>query len=111
MVCFYKFKIYSYYKLFITRFYKIYFKYFIYLKKIQIIALPVKHKKYTVLRSPHINKKSKEQFESKMYSHFFIFNNYNKKNLLNFIKFLKYFSLSKTKILPLKIKIQQQFLI
>jgi len=46
-----------------------------------------------------------------MYSHFFIFNNYNKKNLLNFIKFLKYFSLSKTKILPLKIKIQQQFLI
>ena len=31
------------------------------------IPLPVKIKKYTVLRSPHVNKKSREQFEIRCY--------------------------------------------
>ena len=32
------------------------------------ISLPTKIKKYTVLRSPHINKDSREQFEIRMHS-------------------------------------------
>jgi small subunit ribosomal protein S10 len=32
------------------------------------IPLPTKIKKYTVLRSPHINKDSREQFEIRMHS-------------------------------------------
>jgi small subunit ribosomal protein S10 len=36
------------------------------------IALPLQQSKYTVLRSPHIDKKSREQFEKKIYKHLFI---------------------------------------
>ncbi|GAA7216253.1 30S ribosomal protein S10 [Helicobacter pylori] len=32
------------------------------------IPLPTKNKRYTVLRSPHVNKDSREQFEIKVYS-------------------------------------------
>lgn len=32
------------------------------------IPMPVKIKKYTVLRSPHVNKDSREQFELRIYS-------------------------------------------
>ncbi len=32
------------------------------------IPLPTKNKRYTVLRSPHINKDSREQFEIRVYS-------------------------------------------
>jgi small subunit ribosomal protein S10 len=32
------------------------------------IPLPTKIKKYTVLRSPHVNKDSREQFEMRMHS-------------------------------------------
>jgi len=32
------------------------------------IPLPTKIKKYTVLRSPHVNKKSREQFEVRVHS-------------------------------------------
>ncbi|MCK0500889.1 30S ribosomal protein S10 [Helicobacter pylori] len=32
------------------------------------IPLPTKNKRYTVLRSPHVNKDSREQFEVRVYS-------------------------------------------
>ncbi|GAA6838198.1 30S ribosomal protein S10 [Helicobacter pylori] len=32
------------------------------------IPLPTKNKRYTVLRSPHVNKNSREQFEIRVYS-------------------------------------------
>ncbi|EJB49069.1 30S ribosomal protein S10 [Helicobacter pylori] len=32
------------------------------------IPLPTKNKRYTVLRSPHLNKDSREQFEIRVYS-------------------------------------------
>ncbi|GAA7431698.1 30S ribosomal protein S10 [Helicobacter pylori] len=32
------------------------------------IPLPTKNKRYTVLRSPHVNKDSREQFEIRVYS-------------------------------------------
>ena len=33
------------------------------------IPLPTKKKKYTVLRSPHVDKKSREQFETRTHHH------------------------------------------
>ena len=36
--------------------------------KINILRLPKTIKKYTVLRSPHINKKAREQFEMRIYT-------------------------------------------
>lgn len=72
------------------------------LKKIQlmkifttgIVSLPIKIQKYTVLRSPHIDKKSREQFESrthcKILTTFFDmddpFEKQKAKLLINFIK-------------------------
>ena len=58
------------------------------------IGLPKKIQRYTVLRSPHIHKKSREQFESKIYSQLLITSfNFNciidkqkAKLLINFIK-------------------------
>jgi small subunit ribosomal protein S10 len=35
---------------------------------LQIIRLPVKMKKWTVIRSPHVHKKSREQFELRTFS-------------------------------------------
>lgn len=32
------------------------------------VPMPTKIKKYTVLRSPHVNKKSREQFETRVHS-------------------------------------------
>ncbi|WP_139533812.1 30S ribosomal protein S10 [Helicobacter pylori] len=32
------------------------------------VPLPTKNKRYTVLRSPHVNKDSREQFEIRVYS-------------------------------------------
>ncbi|GAA6918925.1 30S ribosomal protein S10 [Helicobacter pylori] len=32
------------------------------------IPLPTKNKRYTILRSPHVNKDSREQFEIRVYS-------------------------------------------
>jgi small subunit ribosomal protein S10 len=32
------------------------------------ISLPIQKKKYTVLKSPHVNKKAKDQFELKLYN-------------------------------------------
>jgi len=35
-----------------------------------IVALPIRIKKYCVLRSPHIDKDSREQFELRLHKHF-----------------------------------------
>lgn len=37
----------------------------LFIKDYKIIALPIKIQRFTVLRSPHIDKKSREQFEIK----------------------------------------------
>jgi small subunit ribosomal protein S10 len=49
-------------------------------------SLPTKLKKYTVLRSPHIDKKSREQFELKTYQKALEFKNI--KNKFIFLLFL-----------------------
>lgn len=36
------------------------------------IRLPKKIKRYTVLRSPHVNKKSREQFETRVHTIFYL---------------------------------------
>lgn len=36
-----------------------------------IVALPIRIKKYCVLRSPHVNKDSRETFEMRIYKQFF----------------------------------------
>jgi small subunit ribosomal protein S10 len=60
----------------------------------KIVPLPTKIQRYTVLRSPHIDKKSREQFEIKNYNKLLILkynsndsNEYIKINfLINYIK-------------------------
>ena len=37
-------------------------------KKIRVIPLPTKRKRFTFLRSPHVNKTSREQFEIKTHT-------------------------------------------
>ena len=59
-----------------------------------IIRLPLRIKRFTVLRSPHVYKKSREQFELKTHHRMFValfdFNNINDKKkaklLINFAK-------------------------
>lgn len=107
-------KIYSFYHIFINKIIqilKIYFKNFNFIN-IKIIKLPTKFKKFTVLKAPHIDKKSKEQFESRLYTTLICVNNllfYKKKKLIldQFIKYLKNLNLNKKKsFLPIKIKIK-----
>jgi small subunit ribosomal protein S10 len=38
------------------------------------ICLPMRKKVYTVLKSPHVNKTAKEQFEIRFYNHLFLIN-------------------------------------
>lgn len=59
-----------------------------------IIFLPLKTKRFTVLRSPHVYKKAREQFEIKLHHRSFItlfdFNSeYDKKKAKLFINFVK----------------------
>ena len=60
-------------------------------KKIAIkrIDLPQKKKKFTVIRSPHIDKKSREQFELRHYKSVFIFNIEKKSCAVLFFECLK----------------------
>lgn len=59
-----------------------------------IVSLPIKNQRFTVLRSPHVDKKSREQFEMRSYSKllkvtFNFDNDFDKqkaKLLINFIK-------------------------
>ena len=54
--------------------------------KFNIIRLPKTIKKYTVLRSPHINKKAREQFEMRIYTTQIVLEiNKNKVNFLPII--------------------------
>jgi ribosomal protein S10 len=62
--------------------------------KINFVSLPTKIERFTVLRSPHVDKKSREQFELRKYTkilnlYFDFSNNFEKqkaKLLINFIK-------------------------
>ena len=91
----YKIKIYSFYKIYLLKFIN---KFEMYIKSLNnkniislIFILPIKYKLFTVLKSPHVNKKSKEQFGSKIYkgiikikyNKIFNFNIY--KNYFNFL--------------------------
>jgi small subunit ribosomal protein S10 len=38
-----------------------------FIKSFTSVNLPIKIKKYTVLSSPHVNKKAREQFETRFY--------------------------------------------
>jgi len=62
------------------------------------ITLPLKKKRITLLKSPHVNKKAKDQFEIQYYKTVFIL-----KSSLNF-NFIKYIFLNKPKSLNLIIK-------
>lgn len=54
------------------------------------IATPIKKKRITLLKSPHVYKKAKEQFELRAYSgNFIIFSKLKQNQLLKFIKLNK----------------------
>ena len=59
------------------------------IRSIKRIDLPQKIKKITVLRSPHIDKKSREQFEIKHHKSVFIFDIENKPCAILFFECLK----------------------
>ena len=52
------------------------------IKSSKVITLPRKNERYTVLRSPHIDKKSREQFEMQSYTKLLVIE-YNLKNIQN----------------------------
>jgi hypothetical protein len=54
-----------------------------------IVALPTKKTKYTVLRSPHTDKKSREQFALSVYKQIIYFSYYIDNDLINLL--IKYF--------------------
>ena len=95
MILLYKIKIYSFYKIYLLRFIN---KFETYIKSLNvkninflIFTLPVQSKLFTVLKSPHVKKKSKEQFGSKVYTSI-IKIKYNKLFDLNIYK--NYFNFS-----------------
>lgn len=51
------------------------------------IPLPTKRTLYTVLKSPHVNKPSMEQFEKKIHKRLIVIKNYNNKLISDFQKF------------------------
>lgn len=64
------------------------------------IPLPTKREVFTILRSVHVNKPSREQFERKSYKRFFVFENVDKK----FIELLNRLEMPAGVVLELKIK-------
>ena len=54
---------------------------FLKLSNFKVIGLPIKKKLYTVLRSPHKDKKSREQFEFKRWKTQIIINTGKRKNM------------------------------
>ena len=52
----------------------------------KLVRLPTKTKKFTVLRSPHVNKQSREQFEIRTHKRLIILENIIEKSIHNFIK-------------------------
>lgn len=84
--------------------------------KIKVTHLPSKIKKYTVLRSPHVNKKSKEQFQSKTYNsllNIHLKEKSLKKNLhIEYLEYLRNLNTGKKiSFLPIQIKIKEKFII
>lgn len=64
------------------------------------VPLPTKREVFTILRSVHVNKPSREQFERKTYKRFFLFNDADKK----FIELLNRLEMPAGVSLELKIK-------
>lgn len=62
---------------------------FLDLKVEKQVQLPSKIRKFTVLRSPHIDKKSREQFELKRYRKFLKINTTNKHSVFLLVDLLK----------------------
>jgi len=54
--------------------------------QLNLVRLPTKIKKFTVLRSPHVNKQSREQFEIRTHKRLVIIKDENKDFVYNFIK-------------------------
>jgi len=54
--------------------------------QLNLVRLPTKIKKFTVLRSPHVNKQSREQFEIRTHKRLVIIKDKNKDFVYNFIK-------------------------
>lgn len=63
----------------------------------KIFNLPIKYKRITLLKSPHVNKTSREQFELKTYQTLLQIIHFNK------FKIFKILSLNKPKTITLKI--------
>jgi len=74
-----------------------------FLKKLNVIYsfvnLPIKKKRITLLKSPHVNKSAREQFEIKNYKTIITFF-----NLPNSAKIVKLLTINKPKIIVLSIK-------
>lgn len=75
------------------------------LKKLQtnysFFSLPQKNKRITLFKSPHVNKKAKEQFELKYYKNIFVIKLSNQSENQK----LKYLLINKPKSVELKIKL------
>ena len=71
--------------------------------KFSIFFLPKKLKKITLLKSPHVYKKAREQFEQKVYK-VFVVAQVSSNNHFNF--FFKALLINKPKMVSLKIKNQ-----
>jgi len=71
-------------------------------KKLNIVYtstnLPLKIKKITLLKSPHVHKKAREQFEIKKFKKLFIIKN------LKLSKYLVFIFLNKPKFIKIKVK-------
>ncbi len=65
-----------------------------------LIFLPIKEKKITLLKSPHVFKKSKEQFKISTFKALLIIKNFDRNNILD----LGYFVINKPKSIFIKIK-------
>jgi len=74
----------------------------LYLNKlnIKIINLPIKTSIYTILKSPHVDKKSREQFKITLFKTIILMNTKIVKNIN-----LNFFMINKPKNIKLKLKI------
>jgi ribosomal protein S10 len=74
-----------------------------FLKKVNLlysfVHLPVRKKRITLLKSPHVNKSAREQFEIKNYKTIITFF-----NLPNSAKIVKLLTINKPKVIVLSIK-------
>jgi len=49
--------------------------------ELSVIGLPIKKKRYTILRSPHVDKKSRDQWEIRKHSYYCQIQNENEKQI------------------------------